>query len=395
MFKRLAAVSALCLIIASSPLTLQGYRIAFASKSLLPEERSNISPFDSRTAMSLIEQVAEKSGSISFNATKTVILWYPSGTSACISKIIHKAPNLTRTEYLPSSASTCGLRTVISDGKSTWHYEPDLQVVFHMTETSSLLDEGDAGTNHEEFNLTQDVSLIKANYDITLIGTENLAGRQAYIIGLEPRHPGNPSRKIWVDSEYPFVLRTEKYAPCGTMSSVSFYNWIEFFPTLSDDLFELDIPSHVAKVELPVSGDLMPLDKLEKKAEFAIPVPGFVPPGYKIEGGMLSPYRAFPAAHIRLTDGLNTISYFVTPRIIDGNNRGENHVADVSDLLGTKFLRWSDQGYDFALVGEVDKSLLIEIAQSVNPPRMTRGLSQQSLSQYLTKFFYQMFWIDR
>ena len=368
--------------------------MALASQPSLPEGNTNVYKFDSEIAMHLIEKVAKENGRISFQATKTVILWYPSGTSACISQIIHKAPNLTRTEYLPSSDSTCGFRTVISDGESIWHYEPSLQVVFHMSETSSLPDSAGVGIDREGLDLSQDVSLIKENYDISLIGTGNLAGRQAHIIGLQPRYPGNPSRTIWVDREYPFVLRTEKYGPDGTMSSVSFYNCIEFFPVLSDSVFELDIPPHVAKVELPVSGDLMSLERLEKKAEFSIPVPGFVPPGYIIEGGMLSLYKAFPAVHIRLTDGLNTISYFVSPKTMRSNTV-EDDMSQVSDLFGAKFLRWSERGYEFTLVGEVDESLLMEIAQSVSPTHMARNSQQQSLSEYLTRFFYQMFWIDR
>ena len=400
---RLVGVLSLCLITALSAWTLQEHETAFASRLSVPDTSSRINAVDLEFAASLVEQVAQNSETISFRATKTVILWYPSGTSACISNIMHKAPNLTRTEYLPSSASDCGFRTVISDGNSTWHYEPSLQVVFHMSDSFSLPD-------------NRDISLIKANYNISLVTTDNLAGREAYVIKLEPRHPGNPWRIIWVDREYPFILRTEKYRPDGAMSSVSFYNWIEFFPVLNDSLFELDIPPNVAKVELPVSGDIMPLARLEEEANFFIPVPEFVPPGYMIEGGILSLYKAFPSAHIRLTDGLNTISYFVSPKIAGGGRR-EDNMSEASDLLemisrerkvpidGTqaklgnyqdaKFLRWSREGYEFTLVGEVDESILIEVAQSIDVPHIPHRPDQQSFSEYLTRFLYQLFWIDR
>jgi len=394
MFKKLTAVAILCLLIALSQPALPGHAQAPVSILVMQEESTGAEDSNSEIAMSIIQQVAERSGSVSFKATKTVILWHPSGTSACISRIIHKAPNLTRTEYLPSSASTSGFRTVISDGKSTWHYEPSLQVVFHMPQASSLPDSNAGNVESEDFNNTRDMFLIRANYDISLVATENLVGREAYVIKLEPRYPGNPSRKIWVDMEYPLILRTEKYGPDSVMSSVSFYNQIEFFPQLSEDLFELDIAPNVAKVELPVSGKLIPLDELEQEANFPIPVPGFVPPGYVIEGGLLSLYKAFPAAHIRLTDGLNTISYFVSPRI-SRDRREEDNVSTMSDASGAKVLRWSRQGHDFTLVGEVDESLLIRMAQSVSAPPMPGDSEQQSLSHYLTRFLYQLFWIER
>jgi outer membrane lipoprotein-sorting protein len=394
MVKKLAAITIPCLLIALSLSALQGPKRAFASRLPLPEGSSDVNSSDSEVAIDIIEQVAEKSGSVSFKATKTVILWNPSGTSACISNIIHKAPNLTKTEYLPSSASVCGFRTVISDGKSTWHYEPSLQVVFYMPERPSIPDGDNNGIKSEGCDRKKDMLLIKANYNISLIATENLVGRQAHVIQFEPRHPGNPSRKIWVDKEYPFILKTEQYGPDGTMSSVSFYNQIEFFPQLGDDLFRPDIPPHVAKVELPVSGDLMPLDRLEREADFPIPMPGFVPPGYVIEGGILSLYKAFPAAHIRLTDGLNTISYFVSPRIARDVG-GRDSVLSGSDISGANVLKWSVRGYDFTLVGEVDESLLEEMARSVSAAYMPGNSPQQSFSQYLGRFFYQLFLIDR
>lgn len=394
MLKKLAAATVLYLLIASFLPALPKHTTALASLFSLPEESSGVDFSDAEAAIRVIQEVAEKSSSVSFRATKTVILWHQSGTSACISNIAHKAPNLTKTEYLPSSASSCGFRTVISDGKSTWHYEPSIQVVFHMHETSLCPDNGKSRADREEYNQTEDMLLIRANYEVALVATENLAGRQAYVIELKPRHPGNPSRRIWVDREYPFILKTEKYGPDGAMSSVSFYNQIEFVPLLSDDIFKLDIPPHVAKVELPVSGNVIPLDELEKEADFRIPVPEFTPPGYVIEGGILSPYKAFPSAHIRLTDGLNTISYFVSPGIARDKS-GENRVSAMSDISGATVLRWSKGGYEFTLVSELDESLLTQMAQSVGAPHMQADSSQQSLSQYLTRFFYQLFWIER
>jgi outer membrane lipoprotein-sorting protein len=395
MLKKLAAVAILCLFMASFKSALQGHKTALASTTSRLPEIHDVNSLDSQIAISIIEEVAEDSGNVSFRATKTVIIWHPSGTSACISNIVHRAPNLTRTEYLPSSASARGFRTVISDGKSTWHYEPSLKVVFHMPDVSSHQHKDNDMADGEGFNCTRDLSLIKSNYQVSLVAIENLAGRQAYVIQLEPHYPGNPSRRIWVDREYPFILKTEKYGPDGVMSSVSFYNQIEFFPLLGDDLFQLGTPPDVAKVELPASGDLMPLDELEKEANFPIPVPEFVPPGYVIEGGLLSVYEAFPAAHIRLTDGLNTISYFVLPGIAR-DSKGQDNVLNISDTSGAKVLRWQEQGYEFTLVGEVDESLLTEMARTVSvAPHISGDPPQQSLSQYFARFLYQLFWFER
>jgi len=115
----------------------------------------------------------------------------------------------------------------------------------------------------------------------------------------------------------------------------------------------------------------------------------------RIEGGLLSAYEAFPAAHIRLTDGLNTISYFVLPGIAR-DMRGQDNVPSISDTSGAKVLRWSEQGHEFVLVGDVDESLLTGMARTVSvAPHVSGEQPQQSLSQYFSKFLYQLFWFER
>ncbi|NLS45033.1 MAG: hypothetical protein GX969_04765 [Firmicutes bacterium] len=394
MFKKTIAIIILCLLIILFPSVSYGHESLSDPGHKPPLENSGTDPCNAEAALEIIERVAENTGNISFKAAKTVIMWHPPGTTACMSNITHKAPNLTKTEYLPSSSSTCGLRTIISDGKSTWHYEPSLEVVFHMPEIPSLHDDLKDKNEGGKPNRIKDIALIKDNYEVSMVSTENLIGRSAYIIELKPRHFGNPSRKIWVDKEYPFILKTEKYGSDGALSSVSFYNQIEFFPFFDDDIFKLDIPSNITKVELPVLSGLIPLDELNRKADFSIPMPEFIPPGYVIEGGILSSYKPFPAAHIRLTDGLNTISYFVSPGT-GGNNKGQDTLSTMADMSGVNVVRRSEKGYDLTLVGESDESLLKKMAESIHPPLIQNKPPRHPLVDYLSSFLYQLFLLER
>jgi len=374
-------------------------------------------------ALALLKKVVEAGDQVSFKATQTVILWYPTGSNACITNVVHKAPNLTRTEYLPSATATSGYRIVISDGQSAWHYEPSLGVVFHMPGAGSRPDrqqkrgtpaatvDAAGGSTMRAVNA---MSLIEANYEVSLVGTESLVGRKAHVIKLKPRHAGSPSRRIWVDTELPFILRTEKYGPNGLLSSLSFYNHIEFSPVISDDTFKIQVLPGVAIVTLPGVEDLVTLEELQKKAGFAITMPEFVPDGYVFEGGTLSPRGNLQVAHIRFTDGLNTISYFVAP--LTGNEgplRGDPTIADQFDMVSlgrrvaldgvkgqlanyqdAKLLRWRTSGYEFTLIGEVDESLLVEMAESVRAPEQ-RGPAKEPFPGQVVKFFYQFFWMGR
>ncbi|NLG78679.1 MAG: outer membrane lipoprotein carrier protein LolA [Firmicutes bacterium] len=369
-------------------------------------------------ARALLRAVIERGNEVSFKATQTIILWYPTGSSACITNVIHKAPNLTKTEYLPSATATSGYRVVISDGESTWHYEPSLGVVFHMPGTAPdrARRQKPAGTGPGTVSAASGsvLSLIERNYSVLLVSTESLAGRRAHVIKLKPVHPGNPSRTIWVDTELPFILRTEKYRPNGFLSSASFYNDIEFWPQIDDSTFRLQVPPGVAIVTLPGPGDLVTLEELQDKAGFAVPVPGFVPAGYILEGGTLTRRGDVEVAHLRFTDGLNTISFFVappTPRV--DRRSGPASIADQFDMVSlgrqvaldgargqladyqdAKLLRWQASGYEFTLIGEVDESLLLQMAESVDAPE-SRIPAKDPLGGSVIKFFYEFFWTGR
>lgn len=372
-------------------------------------------------AHSLLRAVIERGNEVSFKATQTIILWYPTGSSACITNVVHKAPNLTRTDYLPSATATSGYRVVISDGESTWHYEPSLGVVFHMPGTAPDKSRGGSrgGPGADSPGTVSaaggdGLALIEANYDISLVSTESLAGRKAHVIKLKPKNPGNPSRRIWVDTELPFILRTEKYGPDGFISSLSFYNYIEFTSQIDDDVFRLQVPPGVAIVTIPGTEDLMTLEELQKKAGFAVPVPEFVPAGYVLEGGTLTRRGDAEVAHIRFTDGLNTISFFVEPPAPRAGRRpgvpgfsddvGTMNVGRQVALDGSKGLladyqdatlvRWEASGYEFTLIGEVDESLLLDMAKSVDAPQ-PRTPARDSFGGSVIKFFYEFFWAGR
>lgn len=410
MSKRLAAAA----IVALVAMVLAGI-VAYQPAA---ETQTNTSPGSgSDLARALLRAVIERGNEVSFKATQTIILWYPTGSSACITNVVHKAPNLTRTDYLPSATATSGYRVVISDGESTWHYEPSLGVVFHMPGTApdrARRQKPGTGPGTVSAAGGTALALVEANYDISLISTESLAGRRAHVIRLKPRHPGSPSRRIWVDTEFPFILRTEKYRPNGFMSSLSFYNYIEFSPEIDDSVFKLQVPPGVAIVTLPGAEDLVTLEELQKKAGFAVPVPGFVPAGYILEGGTLTRRGDVEVAHLRFTDGLNTISFFVAPPTPRADRRpGSPSIADQFDMVSlgrqvaldgargqladyqdAKLLRWQASGYEFTLIGEVDESLLLQMAESVDAPE-SRIPAKDPFGGSVIKFFYEFFWTSR
>jgi hypothetical protein len=76
------------------------------------------------------------------------------------------------------------------------------------------------------------------------------------------------------------------------------------------------------------------------------------------------------ALHLLYTNGINTISLFEQP--LDGNRRLEAQdfreyaIYRSKGQAGRAILAWSDDGLSYVLIGNLDMSQLMDMAQSIN-----------------------------
>jgi negative regulator of sigma E activity len=163
--------------------------------------------------------------------------------------------------------------------------------------------------------------LLLRNYDVHLQGREKVAGRRVFVLRLTARHPGNPSKRVWLDSETKLALRQELYDPAGRRLSTSEFREISFAPSLPANLFTVPVEARVERrregAPLPpwaAAGKANPSQTCEQ--------PRYVPAGYELAHRicMKRPDREF--AHLRYTDGLNTISLFIERSAAQKQGRG-------------------------------------------------------------------------
>ena len=207
--------------------------------------------------------------------------------------------------------------------------------------------------------LTEDVDrdeLTRENYKTRIGPTTMVAGRQAKQVDVVPKHPGNSSRRFWVDSSTGVVLGWEHIRPDGSMEAFSRFNFVEFKPQL-DRLFEPPpgVPA-VQTASRPVS-----LHDLTETLGYAPQFPRWLPPGYKQESSFLTTCEdgcGAPAGMTRFSDGVNSIVLFQSRRVIGGvDSRPNEHVVSlVKDNV------------NYIVVGDADPQLLKQIGRSVPAP---------------------------
>ncbi len=148
---------------------------------------------------------------------------------------------------------------------------------------------------------------ILKNYTVKLVEDGGqVAGRAAYLLMLQPKHPGNFSKKLWVDKLNFFILRMEDVNEKGDVTARSEYDSIAYINEDAGQNAKQGVSSVVLKPEETLAS-------LSEKLKFRVTQPGNVPPGYEMEKCHLfecPDHCGMKAAQLVYSDGLNSFSVF-------------------------------------------------------------------------------------
>ena len=244
-----------------------------------------------------------------------------------------------RMEYLAPP----GLKgeVMADDGKRLAHYIPKEKVVkMHPSRLAVLKMRSD--------QISQ--GLAKKELQITLIGKDKVAGRNAYVVEVKPRlRRQGQTRKFWVDTEKWVKLKTEDIAPDGSVASTSYYKKIDFTGSISGDKFRIEPPAGVRVEQDPASNMPMSVEEAQKAAKFRLLQPTYLPPGFKPAGATVIPFRHGVMVGLRYTDGVSSFTFFQTP--LAPGNRGHLRHGPVQPGKGVYSWRLGDM--NLTLVGPV------------------------------------------
>jgi outer membrane lipoprotein-sorting protein len=334
---------------------------AFAATVVATQPAASQSAPESRLGGVTVEQVARHAilapQIVDYEGTKVMHILRGQLMETVTVSEAHKRPNRTRLEFL-SPEGLAG-RLVIDDGNQTWQYEPRLNIVIQGPSLAPPLD----GSAEQ----------VIAHYHITLLGVEEVIGRQTAVLSLTPR-VGRGSRRLWIDRLTGVALRTEEIDPDDGVVARTAFTRISYGLNFPAAMFRPRIPAG-AKVFSPTesAGPLMALPALERMVGFKVGVPATLPDAFKLIGG--EPVHGGPvaAAHVRYTDGARFLSLFVAPaRQLGPPGRGEpvsslGPQARTIAWGATRLLQWEANGMRLTLVGMLPLKDLLQIAAAVKP----------------------------
>ena len=304
----------------------------------------------------ILQMALEAPRVIDYEGTKVLTVLRGGRTETITVAESHKRPIAMRLEYL-SPEGLAG-RLIVDDGTVTWHYEPRLNMAF----------EGPAlGGQFQD----RDLRVLLRNYRLSALGVEDVIGRQAYVIALDPISQG-VRRQLWVDRSTGVVLRSEERDPSRGVILSAYFARISFSLNLPEAYFQFRLPggARVFKMFTAQAGSMSPA-ALQARVRFPVLIPPVLPEGYTFRGGALSRFGSLESVHLRYSNGGNLISFFEAPAGSIGWPGAGQPVtvaggpARLMDLGYLRVLIWEQRGLRVTAVGTVPTETLETVAGQI------------------------------
>jgi outer membrane lipoprotein-sorting protein len=304
----------------------------------------------------ILQMALEAPRVIDYEGTKVITVLRGGRTETITVAESHKRPDTMRLEYL--SPETLAGRLIVDNGTVTWHYEPRLNMAF----------EGPALGGQFQ---NRDLTVLLRNYRLSALGVEDVIGRQAYVIALDPINQG-VRRQVWVDRSTGVVLRSEERDPSRGVMLSAYFARVSFSLNLPEASFQFRQPAgaRVFKMFTSGAGSMSPA-ALQARVRFPVLIPPVLPEGYTFRGGALSRFGSLESVHLRYSNGGNLISFFEAPAGSIGWPRAGQPVtvnggpARLVDLGYLRVLIWEQHGLRVTAVGTVSTETLATVAGQI------------------------------
>lgn len=266
-----------------------------------------------------------------------------------------------RLEFL-SPESVSG-RLVVDDGVSSWQYEPAMHLVVRGPSFVS---------GHGRPERAEE---ILRGYGVRVLGREEVIGRDTVVVGLAAGRSGS-HRRLWIDEATGVPLRTEERDTRGEIVFVSYFSRISYSLNLPPALFQFRQPAGARVVAFHLTGDPVatPSELLGRARSPAV-VPVLLLGRYRFRDGRIARHGAFSATVAAYSDGISVLTVFQTP----SSRMAFPEVGDpVAPGLGSarfldlgyfRVVLWQRGGMNFAVLGNVPGTVLLQAADELNAAR--------------------------
>jgi outer membrane lipoprotein-sorting protein len=373
----------------------------------LPSQLNAVVP----KAQSLLQNMLTASKSLDYEGRLTLMAQDQTRNMVFELMVTRKAPDKRRVEII-SPSEMAGSGFIINGNDFSPLFPPNREPnnnnrgprdrgMFMPLFQPEQMDEG------QGYNIQQ---LLK-NYKVRVLEGGFVAGRNTYLLEIDPRNSDRASRKIWVDKEKSIPLKTEQYNIQKVLQKLIAFSKISFGMDISDDVFRIQRklfdfgkqrkpPEHEELWNQSQGG--LDLDKIKEKAKFDATIPNILPGGLMLQSINMIKFDKNQNIHLRYTDGITFISIFQSP-FDEARRERERHEGppqgggpqgnppgppreppkiekmkilniecDVMQMGSNFIFRWYKGGVYFTLIGDYKKIEMIKMVGSIIKKEATK-----------------------
>jgi len=302
--------------------------------------------------------------SVSYVGQFQTVRFSSNRATATIVKVEHRAPGSTRRWYVAPEALYGDY--IITRGSATYRFDTKTSkvTISHNPQLDSQLS---PSGNFER---------VMQNYRAILDGSQTIADRPTVSVELLNKYTGERAVRVWIDRETHLVLKKEDYHANGSVASQTRFDELRYTKTIPRDIFSTDTPAGYARIVEPdVATMEADIEHVVDEAGFKPYEPHSLPQGFSEVSGDASTVNGVRTLHLLYSDGLRSISLFENARgaaadfgsLRPKTTSFEGHDAQYVEDGPTTLLTWKEHNLYFALVGDLMRNELVEIAKSVVP----------------------------
>ncbi|MBV9080409.1 MAG: hypothetical protein JO102_04735 [Elusimicrobia bacterium] len=275
--------------------------------------------------------------------------WSGTRTTTEEANVFFSPPERYRIEFLAPDGTVD--RVVIGDGQSE-------QV--QLIKQGKTLGGSTSTASQKIMPRDEERRLLAENYAITVAGSEDVMGRQAWVVDLVPKLAGKPTQRMWIDKDTNAILEVKRTLASEKSGADSRFTRFEIKKDQPETLF--------AFANLPKSQP----SKEENAAPAAPPSDGArLAGGFAFAGSDLFDVRGQRVEHLRYTDGLVPVSLFVTRVPVEAPKLQEAASVSSPMYIGlanpVHVSQWKEGSQHYTVVGEVSPELLRQMKLGKTP----------------------------